>query len=116
MTRISIAILAALLTAPSLFAQSESSESGAKEKDEVATPFGSVKKDEKAEPQPRLAVDPNLEVEADGENIIFIRRTPFGSQRWTKSRGELSSAEKALVEKKLKPKTASAEPGEKGAK
>ncbi len=105
---IQIVLLGALL-AVAAFAQYESSKSTTKDEDKVSTPFGSVKKDHEAKPAPSRSIDPNLEVEANGDKITFIRKTPFGSQRWTKARSELSDAEQALVDKKLKPKTAAAE-------
>ena len=108
MTRIHIVLLATLFSVAPLFAQSESSESDAKDEDRVSTPFGSVKKDKDAKPVPRPSIDPNLDVEADGDKFTFTRKTPFGAQKWTKARSELSDAEQALVDKKLKPKTASA--------
>jgi len=106
--RIQILLLGAVLSAGTLLAQSESSKSASKDEDKVSTPFGAVKKDHDAKPTPRRSIDPNLEVEAKGDEITFTRKTPFGAQRWTKARTDLSDAEKALVEKKLKSKTASA--------
>ena len=75
----------------------------------VQTPFGSTLRapgsDQApaAAPNPRaLADDPMMKVEMNGDTVVFRRQTPFGDQVWRRKRGELTEAEKLLVEARSK--------------
>jgi len=66
------------------------------------TPFGWSVQAAVEQPRPaaqprRLADDPAVAVEEDGDWITFRRRTPFGDQVWRRRRGELTAMEKELV-------------------
>ena len=75
----------------------------------VQTPFGSTLRapgsdqPPAAAPNPRaLADDPMMKVEMNGDTVVFRRQTPFGDQVWRRKRGELTEAEKLLVEARSK--------------
>lgn len=65
------------------------------------TPFGQMKRGpakKTAEPDVGLFV----EVEEQGETIIFRRSTPFGKQVWKRQRAKLSDIEKKMLERHQK--------------
>ncbi len=62
------------------------------------TPFGWKKAAEKAEETPPPpASSAFVEVEEQGDTIVFKRRTPFGRQSWRKKRSELTSQEQEML-------------------
>lgn len=61
------------------------------------TPFGPVKVITPKEPVPR-PVDPSIQVEEEGDQITFRRKTPFGVHVWTKKRADLTLKEKELLD------------------
>ncbi len=74
------------------------------------TPFGLMKQGpakKSAEPD----VGRFVEVEEQGDTIIFRRRTPFGKQVWKRQRGQLSGVEKKMLQRQQKTVQA-AKPGQ----
>ena len=74
------------------------------------TPFGLMKQGpakKSAEPD----VGRFVEVEEQGDTIIFRRRTPFGKQVWKRQRGQLSEVEKKMLQRQQKTVQA-AKPGQ----
>ncbi len=62
------------------------------------TPFGQMKRGpakKSAEPD----VGRFVEVEEQGDTIIFRRSTPFGKQVWKRQRAQLSDVEKKMLER-----------------
>ncbi len=62
------------------------------------TPFGQMKQGpakKSAEPD----VGRFVEVEEQGDTIIFRRSTPFGKQVWKRQRGQLSDVEKKMLQR-----------------
>ena len=76
-------------------------QTGRVESDRRKTPFGVVKTTG-AKPAPRppsaTAVSHLVQVEEQGEEIVFRQRTPFGQRVWKRNRSELSSQEQELLE------------------
>lgn len=65
------------------------------------TPFGQMKQGpakKSAEPD----VGRFVEVEEQGDTIIFRRSTPFGKQVWKRQRGQLSDVEKKMLQRQQK--------------
>ena len=65
------------------------------------TPFGLMKQGpakKSAEPD----VGRFVEVEEQGDTIIFRRSTPFGKQVWKRRRGQLSDVEKKMLQRQQK--------------
>ena len=65
------------------------------------TPFGRMKQGpakKSAEPD----VGRFVEVEEQGDTIIFRRSTPFGKQVWKRQRSQLSDVEKKMLERHQK--------------
>ena len=74
------------------------------------TPFGLMKQGpakKSAEPD----VGRFVEVEEQGDTIIFRRRTPFGQQVWKRQREQLSEVEKKMLQRQQKTVQA-AKPGQ----
>ncbi len=74
------------------------------------TPFGLMKQGpakKSAEPD----VGRFVEVEEQGDTIIFRRRTPFGQQVWKRQREQLSEVEKKMLQRQRKTVQA-AKPGQ----
>lgn len=62
------------------------------------TPFGLVKMEDTPPPAVVEKVDATPTVVTDlGESVKFERNTPFGQQKWTKKKADLTDDEKALV-------------------
>jgi len=62
------------------------------------TPFGRSKSTSEKKPKPSPpATTPFMQVEEEGDSIVFKRRTPFGVQAWTKKRSELTAEEKEML-------------------
>ena len=62
------------------------------------TPFGTVKRDEKEEPE-KIEPPDNMRAFEEGDTVRFERRTPFSVNKWSKKRAELDDVEKAVVER-----------------
>ena len=92
-------VLFVILTAALAFA-AEEKKTPAKEGETVQTPFGPARKQEAApKPAPRaITAKPLVDVAIDGDTYTFTRQTPFGSQSWKRSKAELSSDEKKLID------------------
>ena len=74
------------------------------------TPFGQMKQGpakKSAEPD----VGRFVEVEEQGDTIIFRRSTPFGKQVWKRQRGQLSDVEEKMLQRRPK-KQQAAKPGQ----
>jgi hypothetical protein len=62
------------------------------------TPFGPVEaKSEEPPPAASLSSDAYVSAEEKGDQVIFRRKTPFGSQVWKKNKSELTADEQALL-------------------
>ena len=62
------------------------------------TPFGWKKAAEKAEETPPPPASSSfVEVEEQGDTIVFKRRTPFGRQSWRKKRSDLTPQEQEML-------------------
>ncbi len=53
---------------------------------------------EKKPEGPVSAAEPNTQATMQGDTVKFVRPGPFGNYTWTKSKAELSDAEKAMVD------------------
>ena len=62
------------------------------------TPFGQTKRGP-AKKTADADVGLFVEVEEQGETIIFRRSTPFGKQVWKRQRAKLSEVEKKMLER-----------------
>lgn len=65
------------------------------------TPFGWMKAEEKDVPPPAAnsaAPAPATRAVEDGDSVRFERNTPFGVQRWTRKKTELTEEEKRIFE------------------
>jgi hypothetical protein len=74
------------------------------------TPFGLVRKEDKAEAKPSIAkpaADPTTFVE-EGDLIKFERPGPFGKYRWQRKRSELTDSEREIVERARQRETSTA--------
>lgn len=63
------------------------------------TPFGASREEEKAadaKPAPE-AVQTPVRVSINGDEVRFERKSPFGTQTWTKKKTQLTDEEKAWV-------------------
>ena len=65
------------------------------------TPFGQMKQGP-AKKSAELDVGRFVEVEEQGDTIIFRRSTPFGKQVWKRQRGQLSDVEKKMLQRQQK--------------
>ena len=72
------------------------------------TPFGRMKQGP-AKKAAEQDVGRFVEVEEQGDTIIFRRSTPFGKQVWKRQRAQLSAVEKRMLERHQK--TVQAKPG-----
>jgi hypothetical protein len=62
------------------------------------TPFGPVEaKSEEPPAAADLSSDAFVSAEEKGDQVIFRRKTPFGSQVWKKKKSELTADEQALL-------------------
>ena len=107
--RILFSTVLGLVLATTAFAQDESktrSEDGEKKptaERTLATPFGEARIDTANTPKPApkpSKIRPDLDVEMDGTSFKFIKKTPFGTNSWTRSESELSTQERAIVEQR----------------
>ena len=65
-----------------------------------ATPFGVFKSDGKpAEPDPKVEIPADMKVAEDGDVLRFERKLPWGVQKWTRKKNELSDVEQAAWER-----------------
>ncbi len=82
-------------------AESKSSDAQAAKEDgekTVRTPFGYVKKRNVEKPaEPPRPSKPLVDVKVVGDTVKFQRKTPFGTQAWTRQRAELSDDERKLA-------------------
>jgi hypothetical protein len=62
------------------------------------TPFGTVKRDDKAEPE-KVEPPDNMRAFEEGDVVRFERRTPFSVNKWSKKKAELDEVEQAVVER-----------------
>ncbi len=65
------------------------------------TPFGWMKAEEQATQAAAAATTaplPQTRVTEDGDSVRFERNTPFGVQRWTRKKSELTEEEKRIFE------------------
>ena len=65
------------------------------------TPFGQMKQGPARKPA-EPDVGRFVEVEEQGDTIIFRRSTPFGKQVWKRQRGQLSGVEKKMLQRQQK--------------
>ena len=65
------------------------------------TPFGQMKQGPAKKPA-EPDVGRFVEVEEQGDTIIFRRSTPFGKQVWKRQRGQLSGVEKKMLQRQRK--------------
>ena len=65
------------------------------------TPFGQMKQGP-AKKLPEPDMGRFVEVEEQGDTIIFRRSTPFGKQVWKRQRGQLSDVEKKMLQRQQK--------------
>ena len=76
------------------------------------TPFGLMKRGPAKKPA-EPDVGRFVEVEEQGDTIIFRRSTPFGKQVWKRQRGQLSDVEKKMLQRQQKtPQAAKPEKGD----
>lgn len=66
----------------------------------LSTPFGVAKtaKAPVAKPKPKK-VQQNWQVEKDGSDFKFTKKTPFGPSSWTRTEAELTADERAAAER-----------------
>jgi hypothetical protein len=73
----------------------------------LSTPFGVAKttKPPVAKAKPKK-VQQDWQVEKDGQNFKFSKKTPFGPSSWTRTEADLSADERSVAERNglLKPK------------
>jgi len=103
MTKFTITLMAIALFAGTALAKQPEKEDSSKQSttapgDTVDTPFGKVAKQKTPPPAASRSKAPSMvKVKIDGDTVRFSRKTPFGSQDWTRSKSELSADEKDLV-------------------
>lgn len=104
--RIVITTVLGVLLAAAAFAQPKT-EAKPDEKDSsettLATPFGTAKIDRSkiAKPAPKpTRIRADLDVEMAGDSFKFSKKTPFGTNTWTRTEAELSEQERAIVEQR----------------
>ena len=61
------------------------------------TPFGLVKMEDKPGAAPLPERGTPVQVTDTGETVKFEKTTPFGSQKWTKSKADLTDEEKGFI-------------------
>ena len=66
------------------------------------TPFGIAKFEEKKVSTDATATSAGITAIEQGENIKFVRRTPFGETVWTRKKTELSAEEQQALERSRK--------------
>jgi len=66
------------------------------------TPFGIAKFEEKKVSTDAAASSAGITAIEQGENIKFVRRTPFGETVWTRKKTELSAEEQQALERSRK--------------
>lgn len=70
------------------------------------TPFGWMKAEQKPGQQTAArstAPVPETRVVDDGASVRFERNTPFGPQRWTRKKSEMTEEEKQILERASRP-------------
>jgi hypothetical protein len=70
------------------------------------TPFGWMKgeeKDMKPSAATPVAAAPQTRVFEDGDSVRFERQTPFGVQRWTRKKPDMTEEEKQIFERTIRP-------------
>lgn len=70
------------------------------------TPFGWMKGEEKDDRQSSSkpgALPPGTRAVEDGDNVRFECKTPFGTQRWTRKKSEMTEEEKRVFEGAARP-------------
>ncbi len=70
------------------------------------TPFGWMKgeeKDMKPSAATPISAAPQTRVFEDGDSVRFERKTPFGVQRWTRKKSEMTEEEKQIFERTVRP-------------
>jgi hypothetical protein len=70
------------------------------------TPFGWMKGEEKDDRQSTSkpgALSPDTRAVEDGDNVRFECKTPFGMQRWTRKKSEMTEEEKRVFERGAPP-------------
>ena len=104
--RIFIHALLTLTLAAVAFGQDASKKEGAASESKPAaegtlsTPFGVAKttKPPVAKAKPKK-VQQNWQVEKDGQDFKFTKKTPFGPSSWTRTEAELSADEREVAER-----------------
>jgi hypothetical protein len=70
------------------------------------TPFGMMKIEENQATPTKSAPRPITKVVEDGDQLHFERVTPFGMQRWTRKKSDLTAEERQIWEEASTPKEA----------
>ncbi|MBX9602177.1 MAG: hypothetical protein K2X35_14290 [Bryobacteraceae bacterium] len=68
------------------------------------TPFGVSRFADNGEldrPAPKIEPNPNMTAAAKGDRIYFENPTPFGKQKWSKTKAELNELEQAVVDREM---------------
>ncbi len=105
---VTTAVLGAMLAAtalaqPKTEATPDRKEGGQAAESTLSTPFGTAKIDRSkvAKPAPKpKKIRPDLTVEMAGNAFKFSKKTPFGTNSWTRTEAELSTQERAIVEQR----------------
>ena len=67
------------------------------------TPFGLVKLEDKPATAPAPDNSTPVSVTDLGESVKFEKSTPFGNQKWTKKKADLTDEEKAMIARSKSP-------------
>jgi hypothetical protein len=99
-TVLGVALAASALAQPKTESKSDKDQSS---ETTLSTPFGKARIDRsklsKPAPKPtRIRLD--LDVEMAGDSFKFSKKTPFGTNTWTRTEAELSTQERAIVEQR----------------
>jgi hypothetical protein len=93
-----LALTAALGASAAAKSPQDEDKAKKQESDTVQTPFGPARKSTTPPPpKPTTKAKPLVEIDQKGDLYTFRRKTPFGEQRWTRLRSELSDVEKQLI-------------------
>jgi hypothetical protein len=98
-TVLSLALAAAAFGQDAPKKEAAASEKKPAAEGKLATPFGVAKTTKPvAQPKPKK-VQQDWQVEKDGKDFKFTKKTPFGPSSWTRTEAELSADERDVAER-----------------
>jgi hypothetical protein len=102
-TVLGVALAASALAQPKTESKSDNGDKNESSETTLSTPFGKAKIDRSklSKPAPKpTKIRPDLVVEMAGDSFKFSKKTPFGTNAWTRTEAELSTQERAIVEQR----------------